>query len=586
MAMAAARTREAERGRDKGPGQGQGRGAVSGRGRAAGDAAPGGTGTTFGTLNPATGQVIASFPVCGRSEVDAAVLRAGEAASWWAALGWRERRIRLLTWKSAITRRMADLARLVHEETGKPVADAKLEIILAIVPLDWAAKHARRVLGPRRVRSGLAALNHAATVEYQPFGVVGVIGPWNYPVFTPMGSIAYALAAGNAVVFKPSEFTPATGDWLVSSFASTAGRSAPQPVLQLVTGSGQTGAALASSSVGKIAFTGSAATARKVMAAAAANLTPVIAECGGKDALIVDDGADLDAAADAAAWGALSNAGQTCIGVERAYVTAPVYEAFLAKLSERTSRVRPGPGPGADYGPMTMPGQADVVARHLSDAIARGGRALVPGASGTPDGGTAGGATADGGTAGGATADGGTAGGTAADGGTAGGTAADGGTGAIDPPYVRPVILTDVPEDAAVMTEETFGPVITVTKVRDLAEAVRLANASKYALGSAVFTKGRQRAMRAARDLRSGMTAINSVIAFALVPALPFGGSGESGFGRIHGADGLREFCQAKAITRQRMRPPVNLTSFSRTEADLNRVTALIRFLHGRRDPG
>src|SRR5579875_2899769 len=557
MAMAAARTREAERGRDKGPGQGQGRGAVSGRGRAAGDAAPGGTGTTFGTLNPATGQVIASFPVCGRSEVDAAVLRAGEAASWWAALGWRERRIRLLTWKSAITRRMADLARLVHEETGKPVADAKLEIILAIVHLDWAAKHARRVLGPRRVRSGLAALNHAATVEYQPFGVVGVIGPWNYPVFTPMGSIAYALAAGNAVVFKPSEFTPATGDWLVSSFASTAGRSAPQPVLQLVTGSGQTGAALASSSVGKIAFTGSAATARKVMAAAAANLTPVIAECGGKDALIVDDGA---------AGGALASAGQTCIGVERAYVTAAVYEAFLAKLSERTSRVRPGPGPGADYGPMTMPGQADVVARHLSDAIARGGRALVPGASGTPDGGTAGG--------------------TAADGGTAGGTAADGGTGAIDPPYVRPVILTDVPEDAAVMTEETFGPVITVTKVRDLAEAVRLANASKYALGSAVFTKGRQRAMRAARDLRSGMTAINSVIAFALVPALPFGGSGESGFGRIHGADGLREFCQAKAITRQRMRPPVNLTSFSRTEADLNRVTALIRFLHGRRDPG
>jgi acyl-CoA reductase-like NAD-dependent aldehyde dehydrogenase len=540
-------------------------------------------GTTFDTLNPATGQVIASFPVCGRSEVDAAVLRAGEAASWWAALGWRERRIRLLTWKSAITRRMADLARLVHEETGKPVADAKLEIILAIVHLDWAAKHAQRILGPRRVRSGLAALNHAATVEYQPFGVVGVIGPWNYPVFTPMGSIAYALAAGNAVVFKPSEFTPATGDWLVTSFASTAGRSAPQPVLQLLTGSGQTGAALASSAVGKIAFTGSAATARKVMAAAAANLTPVIAECGGKDALIIDDGADLDAAADAAAWGALSNAGQTCIGVERAYVTAPVYEAFLAKLSERTSRVRPGSGPGADYGPMTMPGQADVIARHLSDAIARGGRALVPGAS-RPSGDSKPSAISRTPEISGPSRTSGASG--TPDGGAAGGAAADGGTGAIDPPYVRPVILTNVPEDAAVMTEETFGPVITVTKVRDLAEAVRLANASRYALGSAVFTKGRQRAMRAARDLRSGMTAINSVIAFALVPALPFGGSGESGFGRIHGADGLREFCRAKAITRQRMRPPVNLTSFGRTETDLNRVTALIRFLHGRRDPG
>src|SRR5579875_3441288 len=297
MAMAAARTREAERGRDKGPGQGQGRGAVSGRGRAAGDAAPGGTGTTFGTLNPATGQVIASFPVCGRSEVDAAVLRAGEAASWWAALGWRERRIRLLTWKSAITRRMADLARLVHEETGKPVADAKLEIILAIVHLDWAAKHARRVLGPRRVRSGLAALNHAATVEYQPFGVVGVIGPWNYPVFTPMGSIAYALAAGNAVVFKPSEFTPATGTWLADSLASVI---PDHPVLQVITGFGETGQHLARSGVDKIAFTGSSRTARKVMAACAENLTPMVAECGGKDGMLVAADADLDAAADAA----------------------------------------------------------------------------------------------------------------------------------------------------------------------------------------------------------------------------------------------------------------------------------------------
>jgi acyl-CoA reductase-like NAD-dependent aldehyde dehydrogenase len=490
---------------------------------------------TFDTLNPATGQVIASFPVCGRDDTDLAVGRAREAARWWAGLGWRERRRRLLGWKSYLTRHMDELAALMHEENGKPVADAKLEIILTILHVDWAAKHAQKVLGPHRVFSGIAAMNHAATIEYHPLGVVGVIGPWNYPVFTPMGSIVYALAAGNAVVFKPSELTPAVGDWLVRSFTETAAHGAPQPVLQLLTGLGETGAALAASKVDKIAFTGSAPTARKVMATAAQNLTPVIAECGGKDALVVDADADLDAAADAAAWGGLSNAGQTCIGIERVYVTDPVYDDFLSKLTDRVSGLRPGSGDGAAYGPMTMPRQIDVIRKHLDDALSRGGHAAA------------------------------------------------GGPEAVDPPYVRPVILTDVPEDAAAVTEETFGPTITVRRVANLEEGVRLANESSYGLGSAIFAKSRRRAVQAARQMRSGMTSINSVIAFALVPALPFGGVGESGFGRIHGADGLREFTRAKAITSQWMRPPVNLTTFSRTDADLKRIVGLITLLHGRR---
>ena len=503
--------------------------------------APDGSGAaprgTFDTLDPATGQVIAAFPVCGREDADLAVGRAREAARWWGGLGWRERRSRLLDWKSSLTRRMDELADLVHRENGKPAADAKLEIILTILHIDWAARHAQKILGPHRVFSGIAAMNHTSTVEYHPLGVVGVIGPWNYPVLTPMGSIAYALAAGNAVVFKPSEYTPAVGDWLVRSFGDTAGAGTPEPVVQLLTGPGETGAALAASGVDKIAFTGSAATARKVMATAAGNLTPVIAECGGKDALIVDAGADLDAAADAAAWGALSNAGQTCIGIERVYVTGSVYDDFLAKLTERVSGLRPGSDDGADYGPITMPGQIDVIRRHLADAHERGGRAT----GGGPD--------------------------------------------AVDPPYVRPVILTDVPEDAAAVTEETFGPTITVRRVENLDEGVRLANASSYGLGSAIFAKSRRRAMEAARNLRSGMTAINSVIAFVIVPALPFGGVGESGFGRIHGADGLREFARAKAITSQWMRPPVNLTSFGRTDADLRHIVGLVTMLHGRRKP-
>ncbi|MGH3257544.1 MAG: aldehyde dehydrogenase family protein [Streptosporangiaceae bacterium] len=487
------------------------------------------------TVNPATGEVLATFPEHGRREVDAAVASAREAAVWWVGLGWNGRRLRLLAWKSYLVRYMGRLAQLMHEETGKPLDDAKLEIILAILHIDWAARHARRVLRPRRVRSGLAAINQACSVEYPPLGVVGVIGPWNYPVFTPVGSIAYALAAGNAVVFKPSELTPATGSWLVRSFSEAlAVFGEPMPVLQVVTGPGSTGEALARSGVNKIAFTGSAGTARKVMAAAADTLTPVLAECGGKDALLVSADADLDAAADAAAWGAMSNAGQTCVGIERVYVADAVYHSFLERLTSRVSELRPGSDASASYGPMTMPAQSDIVAKHLTDALARGGRAVV------------------------------------------------GGADAVAPPFVRPVVLTDVPEHSRAVTEETFGPTVTVTSVVNMAEAVSYANASRYGLGSAVFAKDKSAALTAARSLRSGMTSINSVIGFAIVPALPFGGVGESGFGRIHGADGLRELTRPKAITRQRMRPLINLTSFGRTDKDMRRIITLVTLLHGR----
>jgi acyl-CoA reductase-like NAD-dependent aldehyde dehydrogenase len=302
-----------------------------------------------------------------------------------------------------------------------------------------------------------------------------------------------------------------------------------------VTGGGETGQALAGSAVNKIAFTGSAATARKVMAACAENLTPRVAECGGKDALLVGADADLDAAADAAAWGGLSNAGQTCAGVERVYVAEEVYHTFLEKLAERVAGIRPGDDREAGYGPMTMPGQVEIIERHIADALARGGRPVA------------------------------------------------GGLASVRRPYVDPVVLADVPEESRAVAEETFGPTLTVTPVRDLDEGVRRANASRYALGSAVFSRNGKRALAAARALRSGMTSVNSVIAFAAVPTLPFGGSGESGFGRIHGADGLREFARAKAITRQRMRPLADLTTLRRRDQDLDRVLRLVTLLHGRR---
>jgi acyl-CoA reductase-like NAD-dependent aldehyde dehydrogenase len=482
------------------------------------------------STNPATGAEVGRFPVAGPEDVATAVHRARGAAEWWAGLGFAGRRARLLRWRASLADRIGELAALMHDEGGKPVAEAIVESAGAIDHVAWAARHARSVLGPRRVSSSLLQIEYSAHLEYQPYGVIGVIGPWNYPVLTPLGSIGYALAAGNAVVFKPSEYTPAVGNWLAERFAEAVPE---QPVLQVVFGAGETGAALCRSGVDKLAFTGSTATGKKVLAACAETLTPVLLECGGKDAMIVDADADPDAAAAAAAWGGLTNAGQTCVGIERIYVAEPVYDAFLSRLVERAGRLKVGVDADADIGPITMPGQIETIRRHIADALSRGGRAVL------------------------------------------------GGEEAVAPPYVRPTILVDVPEDAAAVQEETFGPTLTVARVRDADEAVRLANSSRYGLGGAVFS--RSRGMELARRMRTGMTAVNSAISFAGMPSLPFGGVGDSGFGRIHGADGLRELARPKAITKRRMRSLLPSLSFDRTPAQVAMITRVVRLLHGRK---
>ncbi|PWU44797.1 aldehyde dehydrogenase [Micromonospora globispora] len=480
------------------------------------------------STSPATGAEAGRFPVATAEDVDQAVARARAAGEWWAGLGFTGRRERLLRWRSLLARRIEELAELVHTEGGKPVGDGVVEILTAIEHVDWAARNARRVLGPRRVRTRLILAEFTGHLEYQPYGVIGVIGPWNYPVFTPIGSAAYALAAGNAVVFKPSEYTPAVGQWLVDRFAEVVPE---HPVLTAVHGLGDVGAALCRSGVGKVAFTGSTATAKKVMAACAESLTPVLVEAGGKDAMIVDADADLDAAAEACVWGALTNAGQTCIGIERVYAVDQVFDTFVDKVVSRAGRLTVGPD-GADIGPITMPAQLDVIRRHIDDAVARGGKAVL------------------------------------------------GGPEAVQPPYVHPTVLVDVPEDSVAVREETFGPTLTVTRVRDVDEAVERANALSYGLGGSVF--GRKRALAVARRLRSGMAAVNSTLTFAGMSTLPFGGVGDSGFGRIHGEDGLREFGRAKSITRRRARSLLPSMTFERTPADVARLVKAAKLMYGR----
>lgn len=467
-----------------------------------------------------------------RDRVEEAVRQARHAARWWGGLSHDDRKDWLLEFKSVVARNSASLVDVVREETGKPADDALLEVMLAVEHLAWAAKNARRVLRERSVRSGAVSINQAATVRYEPMGVVGVIGPWNYPVYTPMGSIAYSMAAGNAVVFKPSELTPRTGTWLADTWDSL---SAPHAVLQAVVGDGSVGAHLARAGVDKVAFTGSTATAKKVMATCAESLTPIVVEGGGKDALIVDEGADLDAAAEFAAFGAMGNAGQTCAGVERVYVVDSLADRFVDNLVARVKDLRVGDAADAQYGRMTLPRQVDVVRSQVEDALARGGRAVV------------------------------------------------GGPESVRPPYVDPVVLLDVPEDSEAQVEETFGPTVVVNRVRDLDEAIDRANTSKYGLGASVFTGSADAGRRAADRLRVGVVSINSVLGFAAIGALPFGGVGDSGFGRIHGADGLREFSRVKSVTTQRFAAPLNLVTMTRKRRDVAVARFLLTKIHGRR---
>jgi acyl-CoA reductase-like NAD-dependent aldehyde dehydrogenase len=477
------------------------------------------------STNPGTGAEAGRVPVADDAAVAAAVQKARDAAVWWAGLGFDGRKVRLLRWRARLANRVEELAELTHLETGKPLSDAIVEATTAIEHVDWAARNAKRVLGPRRTRTRLLLAEHAGHLEYQPYGVIGVIGPWNYPIVTPLGPISGALAAGNAVVLKPSEYTPMVGQWLVDSFAEVVPE---HPVLQAVHGLGDVGAALCRSGVQKIAFTGSTATAKKVMATCAETLTPVVIEAGGKDALIVDSDADVAAAAEAAVWGAMTNAGQTCIGIERVYAVAPVYDRFVDAVVAKAGKLQLG----TDIGPITMPGQIDVIRRHIDDALSRGGRAVL------------------------------------------------GGADAVQPPNVAPTVLVDVPEDSSAVREETFGPTLTITKVADADEAIAKANATPYGLGAAVF--GKANAVRIARRLRTGMVAVNSTLTFVGMAGLPFGGVGDSGFGRIHGDDGLREFARAKAVTVRRGPSLLPAMTFERTPAQVKRIVKAVKLLYAR----
>jgi aldehyde dehydrogenase (NAD+) len=345
-----------------------------------------------------------------------------------------------------------------------------------------------------------------------------------------MGSIAYALAAGNTVVFKPSEYTPAIGAWLGETFKRVAPFS---DIFTVITGTPETGIALTESKVGKISFTGSTRTAKKVAATCAERMTPVVLECGGKDPVLIDRDADIKKAAEVTLWHAMANAGQSCIGAERVYVHQEVADQFTRTIVEMASQLKPGFEEGANYGPATMPSQLKIIKSHIDDAVKRGGEFLI------------------------------------------------GDKNAVKGGYVEPVILRNVPEDSKAMTEETFGPTLVINTVRHMDEAVDLANNTTYGLGAAVWSK--RNGKKIASLLKCGMVSINSAFSFAAIGSVPFGGVKDSGYGRIHGAEGLLEFAYPRTVVKTRFNIPLQFTTFQRTGFADKTIIRLVNLLHRRR---
>ncbi|WP_459549254.1 aldehyde dehydrogenase family protein [Nocardia sp. X0981] len=480
--------------------------------------------------DPRTGEVVGSYPIAGPADLARAVDSARSAEKDWATAGFSVRKRLLLEWKRIIARRSGQLVEILREETGKPEADAAIEVMLAVENLDWAARNAGRALQRRTLAANWLTRNHQASVGYLPLGVVGVLGPWQNPVFTPMGSIAYAMAAGNAVVFKPHELTSGTGLWLADTWQEIA---PDKPVLRAVTGDDSTADALCRAGVDKIAYAGPEARGREVIALCAQTMTPVVVENSGKGAMIVHVDAKLEDAADAAVFGAMANAGQNATGVQRAYVAASVYDQFLDLVVTRARSLRPGADRRASYGPMIMESQTEVVRKQVRDALARGGRAVV------------------------------------------------GGLDSIREPYVEPIVLADVPEESIAITEEGIGPVLIVNKVRDLDDAVARINDAGRGIAVSVFTRDIAEVEVYAERLRVGVATVNTATTYAGIPALPFGGIGEYGQGHSHGVLGLREFSRTLSIARNRYGEPLELSSFNRSPRRLRLARAVLRFRHG-----
>jgi len=460
------------------------------------------------SVNPATGEVLGELDSAGPTEVRAAVARAHAAQLEWDAWGIHNRVKVMRRFQQILLAHKTDIARRITQEAGKPLVEALLtEVLVVLDATRFLIENAFAILREEKLTHGnLAMKTKSGRILREPYGVVGIISPWNYPFSIPATEALAALVAGNAVVLKPSELTPLIALEL-QALLREAG--VPDDIFQVLPGDGETGAALVRSEISKLIFTGSVTTGRRIAQVAAERLLPVVLELGGKDPMIVLEDADIDVASSGAVWGAFMNAGQTCLSVERCYVHQSLYSVFLEACAEKVRKLRVGNGmdPASEIGPMIHERQVRVVETQIEDAKQRGARVLV------------------------------------------GGTRLR----ELGPTFFAPTVLADVDHSMRVMQEETFGPVLPVTPFREETEAVRRANDSDFGLAASIWTRDRARGERLARQINAGTVMVNDAVSCFSISEAPHGGVKASGLGRTHGRWGLEEMARVKYVDSDRL---------------------------------
>lgn len=485
-------------------------------------------------MNPSTGETITDVPVTSPEEVSATVARVRANQAAWEELGFKGRRVWLDKLRDWLFDNADQVADTMQAETGKVRAEAMNEGIYLTEMVNFYGSKASRFVGEDKVRpySPMTA-THKMRVQYRPHPVVGLISPWNFPLILSIGDAIPALMAGAAVVLKPSEFTPLGVQQIVTAWKEEIG--APD-VLDCVVGTADTANALIDDS-DFIGFTGSDRVGKLVMARAANTLTPVSLELGGKDPMVVLEGANLERAANAAAWGGMTNSGQVCMSVERIYVEEPAYDEFVAKLTDSVKVLNQGADGaefGSDVGAMTSPNQINHVEDQVDDAVQNGARALT------------------------------------------GGKRVDG-----PGDFYEPTVLVDVDHSMKFMNDETFGPVVGVMKVKDSDEAIALSNDSRYGLSATVFGPGKK-AETVARRIECGAVNVNDVLFNFFAPGVPMGGWKESGIGYRHAEYGIRKYCRSEGIVSARMQTKAEPLWYPYTPSRRAMVDKLTRFLSAR----
>jgi acyl-CoA reductase-like NAD-dependent aldehyde dehydrogenase len=460
------------------------------------------------SINPATGEVLRELESADQAQVAAVISAVRSAQPAWAALSVSQRVAVLREFQHLLHEKKTEVARLLTRETGKPYVESlAMEVMVVLDTARFLIENAYSFLREQPLPHGnLAMKTKRGRILREPYGVVGIISPWNYPFSTPATETLSALVAGNAVMVKPSEFTSLVALEL-ESLLHAAG--VPKAIFRVVTGDGATGAALIESGVDKIVFTGSVATGKRIAQAAGERLLPVLLELGGKDPMLVMEDADLDVASSAAVWGAFMNAGQTCLSVERCYVHQSLHQAFLEACVEKTRKLQIGDGmdPRTEIGPMIHERQLRIVESQVEDARAHGARVLL------------------------------------------------GGTRLADlgPNFYAPTVLADVTHEMRIMREETFGPVLPVVAFRDEEEAIRLANDCDFGLAACVWTGDTSRGDKIAHRIQAGTVMVNDVISCFGISEAPHGGVKASGIGRTHGLFGLEEMVRVKYVDVERI---------------------------------